>query len=148
VNFFRKKWRKFISNTLSNQKIWNFHIDFYYGIYCIISLYKPKLLGHSKIWKSTNHGYRIKIHIVIKYRNREIFSKSPISVESVLDKIISLVEFKFKNFIFMAENHISVNIKKWPKYTTRVIDGFSIFFFSNTVLKEFAKLFTKNIKCT
>jgi len=41
-----------------------------------------------------------------------------------------------------------VNSKKWPGYTIRVICGLGIFFFrkiNNTIMRDFAILFTKNL---
>jgi len=93
-NFLRKKWRKFISNTKYSQKIWKFHHRSI--IQCQTSWYKPKLLYHFIIKKSTNHGYRPKIHIAIKYWNMRFLQIFQLDSKMQWISFISLVGFKFK----------------------------------------------------
>jgi len=48
----------------------------------------------------------------------------------------------------MAKFTLRVNRKKWPKYTTRVICGLSIFFFRkvmNIIMRECAIIFIESV---
>jgi len=103
VKFLRKKWRKFISNSKYTWKIWNFHHT------CILlfttSWYKLKLWCHYKIRKSTNYGYRPKVHIAMKYWKLQSikFSKILIGVENALDNLHFIRWTQIQKYRFLVK---------------------------------------------
>jgi len=96
--------------------------------YLLIHMLKAHMFAfHAHILASLVIDQRSYYHKILKLRK---FSNFLIGIETSLDKLhfISLTQIQKLSFLWLKFTSIGSRMK-WPKYTIRMILGFSIFFF-------------------